>query len=474
MGIHNWSKSAVLTLLVVLSIGHAHAATRKYVSMPSNGSVVNSGNGSSKSGGTLSVPGSTIEGEYIPSSYGGGSKGTKLPVKPTYDYSIPRTIKGMSGSLRGGVVGIGLSVGLQYMLDQVGGFIDESGQPLKRIPDTGETYQPGPTDLKWTMAKPNPSLSTLPTSNTPEGVCLIYAKAFASGYSDVQYVGSFVTNKSSTQATCNYQWSKNGGTVTTSQSYATRTGETCPAGYERNGNDCQKTTLQTAPLTEADYDLMEAAAAAKDSEWLKDRLRDHCEGGLSPESCYESLRDSVSLSGPASVTENGPTSTTVGPSGTTTTTNKTDIDITYGDNYYDYRKTSTVVKTNPDGTTETTTEAEPETEQPTEEDREDIEFTDSEFPAVEPFYVQKYPNGLSGVWSDAKSQFDSSQFMAFLQSFIPQFSGSCPSWSMSFDISAWANYGTQSFANLCYVFDFIKVIFLVTALFTARAITFGG
>lgn len=373
---------ATSVALFICAVGNANATTRKYVSMPSNGSVVNSGNGSSKSGTTLSVPGNPIEGEYIPSSYGGGSKGTKLPVKPKYDYSIPRTIKGMSGSLRGGVVGVGLSIGLQYMLDQVGGFIDENGQPVKRVPDTGESYQPGPSDLKWTMAKPNPSMSTLPTSNSPEGVCLIYAKGFAAGYSDVQYVGSFVTNKSSTQATCNYQWSKNGGSVTTSQSYATRTGETCPAGYQRDGNNCLKMTTDTVPLTDADFDLMEAAAAAKDSEWLKDRLRDHCEGGLSPESCYESLRDSVSLSGPSSVTENGPTSTTVGPTGTTTTSGKTDISITYGDNYYDYRKTSTVVKTNPDGTTETTTETEPE--ETTEEEAEKMpEVTDLYKPYID-------------------------------------------------------------------------------------------
>ena len=45
---------------------------------------------------------------------------------------------------------------------------------------------------------------------------------------------------------------------------------------------------------------------------------------------------------------------------------------------------------------------------------------------------------------------------------------------MSFEIASWASFGTHSFGNQCYVFDFVKVILLVTALFTARAITFGG
>lgn len=460
MGIHYWSKSAVLTLLVVLSIGHAHAATRKYVNMPSNGSVVNSGNGSSKSGTTLSVPGNPIEGEYIPSSYGGGSKGTKLPVKPKYDYSIPRTIKGMSGSLRGGVVGIGLSIGLQYMLDAVDGII-EDGQvkvPTDSAPVPGGYY--------WRA-----SISGTPNHLTALDACKEYKSNGASiTYTDHKLGEWYSESRVNCQAR-----PSNVPTIYTSVGSAQRYGNSCPAGatYNAGTGGCEASSGYR-PATDADFDIMEAAAAAKDSEWLKDRLRDHCEGGLSPESCYESLRDSVSLSGPSSVTENGPTSTTVGPTGTTTTTNKTDISITYGDNYYDYRKSSTVVKTNPDGTTETTTETEPETEQPQEQEDQDINFTDSEFPPVEPFYQQKYPEGLEGVWQDAQSKFDSSEFISFLHSFVPQFSGSCPSWSMSFNIASWASYGSVPFVNLCYVFDFIKVIMLVTALFTARAITFGG
>lgn len=456
MGIHYWSKSAVLTLLVVLSIGHAHAATRKYVSMPSDSSVVNSGRGSSKSGSTLSIPADPLEGEYIPSSYPGGSKGSKLPVNVTYDYSIPRTLKGMSNTLKGGVVGIGLSIGLEYMLEQVDGFIDDAGQV--RIPSTGPVeggyywYPSGFPALHYT---------------SPDDACRYQHDR--TGYTHLR-----VDFTSATSGVCVAVETDRSGANRTSGN-VNRMGDSCPenSSYDPATGTCQGTS-GSRPATDADYDLMEAAASVKDSEWLKDRLREHCEGGLNPQACYESLRDSTSLSGPSSVTEPGPTTTTVGPTGTTTTTNNTKVDITYGDNYYDYRKTSTTVKTNPDGTTETTTETQPETEQPQEEEQQEINFSDSDFPPIEPFYVQKYPDGLQGVWQDAQSRFDDSQFMSFLNSFIPQFSGSCPSWSLSFNIATWASYGNQSFVNICYVFDFIKVILLVTAVFTARAIIFGG
>jgi len=367
----------------------AHAATRKYVSMPSDGQVIRSGRGSSVSGDLLTVPGDPIEGEYIPSSYGGGSKGTKLPVQPQYQYVKSRTIKGMTNNLRGGVYGVVLGVGLQFLLDQVDGFIDENGQPVKRVPDDGSGYSPGPNDLAWVMAHPH--TSTPIKAGSPSSVCIAYGKAFAAGYSGVTYVGSSVSGETAYQATCKYQWSQN-GTVSSSTSIASRTGDVCPSGYERNGNSCVKTTSSTAPLTDADYDLMEAAAAAKDSEWLKDRLREHCEGSLNPQGCYDSLRENTWLSGPSTLSEPGPTTTTVGPSGTTITNSSTKIDITYGDNYYDYRTTKTTTKTNPDGTTETTTETDPDTEEPVEQKPEDM-------PAVTDLY-KPYIDKLDHIKTD--------------------------------------------------------------------------
>jgi len=464
MGIHYWSKSAVLTLLVVLSIGHAHAATRKTVSMPSDGQVIGSGRGSSVSGDLLTVPGNPIEGEYIPSSYGGGSKGTKLPVQPQYQYVKSRTIKGMVGNLRGGVYGAVLGIGLQYMLESVDGVI-EDGQVKIRAES-----QPVPGGYYWKC----PQVQCTPQLSLRSAV---ENSIVVQGIDIKTHNFQFCDFVSETYGYCVYRIPHPSVPDLYSQVdyVANRFGTGCSEGstYNTSTGACESAG-GLRPATDADYDLMEAAAAAKDSEWLKERLREHCEGSLNPQGCYESLRDNTWLEGPSSVTEPGPTTTTTSPAGTTTTTENTKIDITYGDNYYDYRKTKTTIVTKPDGTSETTTETEPETEQPRQEEEQDINFTDSDFPPVEPFYQQKYPEGLEGVWQEAQSKFDNSEFMSFLHSFVPQFSGSCPSWSMSFNIASWASYGNVPFVNLCYVFDFIKVIMLVTALFTARAITFGG
>lgn len=376
--------TSVALLLSVVSVS-VHAATRKHVSMPSDGQVIGSGNGSSKSGTRLSVPGNPIEGEYIPSSYGGGSKGTKLPIKPTYDYSIPRTVKGMTTNLRGGVYGAVLGIGLQYMLDAVDGVI-EDGQVKIRAES-----QPVPGGYYWkcpqVQCTPQLSLrSAVENSIIVQGI-------------DIQtHNFQFCDFVSETYGYCVYRIPH--PTVPDLYSQvdyvANRFGTGCSEGstYNTSTGACESAG-GLRPATDADYDLMEAAAAAKDSEWLKERLREHCEGSLNPQGCYESLRDNTWLEGPASVTEPGPTTTTTSPAGTTTTTGNTKIDITYGDNYYDYRKTKTTIVTKPDGTTETTTETEPDTEEPKEEQPE-------EMPAVTDLY-KPYIDKLNDIKTDVSA-----------------------------------------------------------------------
>ncbi len=365
--------TSVALLLSGVSVS-AHAATRKYVSMPSDGQVIGSGNGSSRSGDTLHVPGDGKT-EYIPSSYGGGAKGTKLPVKVRYDYSIPRTVKGMVGTLKGGnLAGVGLTIGLQYMLDAVDGFIEDN---QVKVP----TVYPVAGGVSWKV-----SYFSDFVRETPELAC----KAAFSSRPGATFVEIKKLNTTSF-----YCVGRDTGGNLGNYATAVRQGTGCPAGalYNDSNGSCEVTG--SAPAQDSDFDLMEAAAAAKDSEWLKERLREHCEGGLNPQACYESLRDSVKLEGPSTVTEQGPTSTTTSPSGTTTTTSNTKIDITYGDNYYDYRKTKTTIVTKPDGTTETTTETEPDTEEPKEEQPD-------EMPAVTDLY-KPYIDKLNDIKTDVSA-----------------------------------------------------------------------
>ena len=149
----------------------------------------------------------------------------------------------------------------------------------------------------------------------------------------------------------------------------------------------------------------------------------------------------------------------------------------YGSNYFDTNTTTTTTTTK-DGqivSTETQQDTTPPTEpSPEPETEPEYTFTDSPMPEVPSFYTQKYPDGLSGVWDDAKADFEQSEFMDFLHSFVPSFSGTCPTWSMSFSIGNMASLGSHDFANLCYVFDFIKVCMLLGAVFLSRSLIFGG
>lgn len=239
------------------------------------------------------------------------------------------------------------------------------------------------------------------------------------------------------------------------------------------------------PITDADFDSIESALATVDNnEWLRELLITACSGSLSPGRCYDEMKERDQLFGPAS--QLGPklttTTTTTNPDGTTTTSSQSTQDkysYTYSPTYYDVTTTvTTTTNKNGETTITDTTDAQlpGEEPQPEEEPEEEQEYTfdNSELPSVEPFYQQKYPDGLDGVWSSAKSDFDQSAFVSFLNSFVPSFSGTCPAFSMSFAIGNIANFGTHGFGNLCYALDFVKVCIMLGALFLCRSIVFGG
>lgn len=251
-------------------------------------------------------------------------------------------------------------------------------------------------------------------------------------------------------------------------------------------------TVSESSIAEVDYadftSTLDPYISAQAAPWLASLLKDICSSSLSPSKCYEEMEDRSkrTLQGPATVA--GPwftkTSTFPKPDGTTgtkTETTSTKYDFTYGPEHFDVnpeRKTTTTE----DGlvTSETTetdgTPAEDVTDTPDEEapPEDSYTFNDSDLPAVEPFYTQKYPDGFQGVWDSANTDFEQSAFVSFLNSFVPSFSGSCPAFSMSFAIGGVANLGTHGFGNLCYALDFVKVCIMLGALFLCRAIVFGG
>lgn len=243
----------------------------------------------------------------------------------------------------------------------------------------------------------------------------------------------------------------------------------------------------TVPVSEQDLSALDPWINKQSAAYLSDLLKEVCEGSNNPAGCYAEMKSSGFLSGPASVA--GPRSSTTqsylkpdGTQGTRVTSTSTDFGIKYGDNYFDVSPTTTTTKTE-DGTpvsteieTDTTPlpETPPDPAKPDESPEPQYSFQDTDFPDVEPFYKQQYPDGLKGVWNSKQKEFKDSAFLKFLSGFVPTFSGVCPSFGLDFNIATWAAFGHLDFMSLCWVFDFIKIIMMVTTVFTCRALIFGG
>ena len=271
-----------------------------------------------------------------------------------------------------------------------------------------------------------------------------------------------------------------------------RYGSTCaPASsYDSTTGTCVSTVpVGLVPVTDADMSVLDGFVRGKDGTWQRDLINDMCTGTTNFDQCVAVMGGKPYLTGPATVTAT-PTQTQTqtknadGTVTTVTTTTSTDYAVVYGTDPSPYADISPTVTTttgtqttSPTGTivstgTTTTTQTTPSPGASVPADQ--GSFTDTPFPAVTPFYTQKFPDGFQGVWDKNKAGFDSSSFVTFMHSFVPSFSGSCPTWSMSFDIWSNAHFGSQSFGDLCYIFAIVKTIMLVTAMFTCRALIFGG
>ncbi len=462
MGIHYWSKSAVLTLLVVLSIGHAHAATRKAVNHGQTPGSIVSGNGSSFS--TPNGEAAFFGQDYVDYHTAGNrfKAGDKVPSSSSGRISVKVTPVAVANrakvaakaisAMRGGVPGIAATAAIQWAINQIpGADIDPvTQQPTITSTNITFTYWGGKNSTRWGSAGDACKTYNNPYKLAPYG-------------SDAQH--------------CTNSFGSNGWTL-----YPVTT--TCKYGH--TDYHCNSAPI-ASPFGDGDWiNLEDVARQVANADWTRELMKKSCEGSIAPQRCLDGLADLSPMNGPAS--QKGPaettTTTTTNPDGTTSTTKQTtqtEYHYNYGDNYYDYSSTTTTTTTKDGQTTiETTTDAQEPGEEPskteddTPEDDWDITFEDSEFPAVTPFYEQKYPEGLAGVWNQVSVDIDNSAFIGFLKSFVPTFSGTCPTFGLSFNIASWANYGSVSFWNMCWIFDFIKIIFLVTAVFTARALTFGG
>lgn len=447
MGGYRWAQCAALILLWLLGL-EASAATRKYVTLPSAKSVASGNGATSRNGDLLNKQGAPLEGEYIPGE--SLNKSVPVPIIPRIDFSIPTTINAAKGLLKGGVQGMLLNAALQGMLDSVGAFIDENGQ-IGKPSSSVVSPAPGTSDYYWQIDGYSQHWPS------PSAAC-----------DSLDYAGNDFSFSMDSDGVSGWCKRPSGSTP-----YIRRYGSSCPIGstYDLSTGSCL-TQSGSTQLSDADWDAMGQFADGQSAEWLDGLVKDIC----TTDSCFEALKAGSSLSGPSSIP--GGSTTTTGtytrPDGTTgsqTSTTTTNYRITYGDNYYDYSK-STTTTTAQDGKTTSESQTDENTD-PTTEEKPDDSFTDPDMPKVPSFYKQQYPDGLKGVWESKKSELDGSSFLQFLRSFIPSFSGTCPSWGLSFDLG-FISFGSHGFGSQCYALDFVGIVFLVTAAFAARALIFGG
>lgn len=164
------------------------------------------------------------------------------------------------------------------------------------------------------------------------------------------------------------------------------------------------------------------------------------------------------MSGPSS--SPGPSTTTTTPQGTTTT--NTTYNYTYNNNRVVITQTTTT--TNPDGSQSSTE---------TDDVRPDPEVSLPQDPALPPvpdLYERRYPDGMAGVWAEKRAAFLESPLFAIIPALTPSLgSTGCPVWTLP--LGPW---GTHDISIPCWVWAAIRLIFICTALFTARKLIFGG
>jgi hypothetical protein len=471
MGGYRWAQCAALILLV-LSGFEASAATRKYVTLPSAKSVASGNGATSRNGDLLGKQGAALEGEYIPGD--SLNKSVPVPIIPRIDFSIPTTINAAKNLLKGGVQGMVLSAALQEMLDSVGAFIDENGQV---VIDGTSTVNPasGTGDFYWLNGYELTHYSDAMAS------CDGFLKFNQSKFTDGSTITKSGTSawRDTTHYSCVGDLHRTNGTTALGFTATTvsRLGVSCPTGstYDSSTGGCLSPS-GSVPLTDTQWDAMGQFADGQPADWLAGLLKDVCSAGNNPDSCFEAMKASSALSGPASVPGGSTTTTGTytrpdGTTGTQTATTTTHYKITYGNNYFDFSK-SVNTTTAQDGktTSESQTDENPD---PTQEEKPEDSFTDPDMPDVPSFYEPQYPDGLQGVWQAKKTALDDSAFLQFLRSFVPSFSGTCPSWGLSFDLG-FISFGNHGFGSQCYALDFVGIVFLVTAAFAARALIFGG
>lgn len=103
--------------------------------------------------------------------------------------------------------------------------------------------------------------------------------------------------------------------------------------------------------------------------------------------------------------------------------------------------------------------------------------TDTPLSKIPELYKQKYPDGFAGVWSSFKTNISQTSFVRLISELTPNIGsgGSCPVWTFDLGFIPGASMGVHRLgAEYCFIWPILKIILMITALFTARRLIFGG
>lgn len=92
------------------------------------------------------------------------------------------------------------------------------------------------------------------------------------------------------------------------------------------------------------------------------------------------------------------------------------------------------------------------------------------------FYVSKYPDGLTSVMGTAKSNLANTSMGKLTNDLSPNLgdSGSAPAWTMNFNMGPHMNFGTWTLGTDSNLWNILSIIFIISSLFVARSLIFGG
>lgn len=126
-----------------------------------------------------------------------------------------------------------------------------------------------------------------------------------------------------------------------------------------------------------------------------------------------------------------------------------------------------VVSTSPEGVPD----PEPTPDSPPAEEE---SASDTPLPGIPELYERKYPNGIKGVWDTKIDAIKQSSLFSLVPGLTPNLGdGGCPVWQIRLDVGV-ADFGMVDLSLPCNVWAFIRVCIIVTALFLARRLIFGG